>query len=135
MVELLNEDLAGELQAVAQYNAYAAAVRGPMRLQLAELFRSEIPDELGHAEFLAEKVAFLGGTPVTSTEGVKVPTRAREMVEAVLEAELTAVKRYTERSKQAAEEGDLALQAQLEDMVREENDHAESMQKLLDGWT
>ena len=53
MIKLLNEDLAGELGAIIQYITYAAKATGPYRPQLAQFFLNEVPDEQGHAQYLA----------------------------------------------------------------------------------
>ena len=58
----LNGDLTAEYGAIIMYTTYAARVGGPFRPQLAELFRGEISDELGHARLLAEKIVD-DGTP------------------------------------------------------------------------
>ena len=49
LVSALNDDLAGELQAIIMYTVYSAQVRGPYRPELAKFMQAEIPDELGHA--------------------------------------------------------------------------------------
>ena len=56
------------------------------------------------------------------------------MLEQVLEAERSAVRNYTERAAQAEAYGDKGLQVQLEDMVRDESNHAEETQRILHEW-
>src|SRR4029450_6012516 len=65
LIEGLNQDLAGELGAIVQYITYAAKASGPFRPQLSEFFLKEIPDEQGHAQYLANKIVALGGEPTT----------------------------------------------------------------------
>lgn len=134
LIDALNDDLAGELQAVIQYLTYSAKVTGHWRPQLVEFMQKEIPDELGHAQFLADKIAALGGTPTTEPRSVPEAKDAHSMLEAILKAEKKAVKNYTERAKQADEYGDKGLVVQLEDIVRDETIHAEETEKLLRNW-
>ncbi|MEJ2005602.1 MAG: ferritin-like domain-containing protein, partial [Cyclobacteriaceae bacterium] len=101
LIEKLNEDLAEELAAIIQYTTYAAKASGPFRPQLAQFFLSEVPDEQGHAQYLANKIVSLGGEPVTVPAPVKSASGNKEMLQAVLEAELSAVKRYVQRAKDA----------------------------------
>ena len=68
LVKGLNEDLAGEFQAVIMYVTYAATVTGPHRPMLKQFFEGEIPEELGHAQFLAEKISSYGGTPTVTLQ-------------------------------------------------------------------
>ncbi len=134
LIEALNEDLAGELQAVIQYLTYSARVTGPWRPQLVTFMQTEVQDELMHAQFLADKIAALGGEPTTTPRPVPQAEHPRDMLKAILEAELQAGKDYTERAKQADEYGDKGLAVQLEDMVRDETGHAEETAKLLKNW-
>ena len=134
LVKRLNRDLAGEYGAIVQYLTYAARATGPFRPQLAEFFLAEIPDEQEHARFLANKVVALGGEPTTELRPVPAADGNREMVEAVLEAERTAVADYTQRAKDAEAFGDKGLVVQLEDMVREETTHAEETERILRDW-
>ncbi len=55
----------------------------------------------------------------------------REMLEAVDAAKRRAIRDYTERARQAEEFGDKGLVVQLEDMVREESNHAEETERIL----
>jgi len=134
LINALNEDLAGELQAIIQYLTYSAKVTGPWRPQLVTFMQTEIQDELLHAQFLADKIAALGGNPTTTPRPVPPADHPRDMLKAILEAELQAGKDYTERAKQADEFGDKGLAVQLEDMVRDETGHAEETAKLLKNW-
>lgn len=135
MIERLNDDLSGELGAMIQYLTYAARVTGPLRPQLTDFFLKEIPDEQEHARFLANKIVALGGEPTTAPRPVPAAGSNREMLEAVLEAERRAVDDYGERARQAEELGDKGLAVQLEDMVRDETEHAEEAERILHDWT
>jgi bacterioferritin len=134
IVALLNEDLSGELGAIAQYIVYAAKVTGPFRPQLAQFFLSEVPGEQGHAQYLANKIVALGGEPTTVARPVPPASGNREMLEAVLEAERRARSDYTERAKQAEDLGDKALQVQLENIVADEAGHFEETERILREW-
>jgi bacterioferritin len=134
MINALNEDLAGELGAITQYITYAAKATGPYRPQLSAFFLQEVPDEQGHAQFLANKIVALGGEPTTKAREVPPAKNNREMVQAVLEAEKRAVADYTKRTKQAEEFGDKGLVVALEDIVNDETGHLEEVERLLRDW-
>ncbi|MCW5775532.1 MAG: ferritin-like domain-containing protein [Phycisphaeraceae bacterium] len=134
LIGLLNDDLAHEYAAVIQYLTYAARVSGPYRPELSKFFMAEVPDETRHAQTLANKIVALGGVPITSARPVPVPDGNRAMLEAVLSAESEAVRRYTQRSRQAEESGDKGLQVTLEDMVRDETDHRDETARILRDW-
>jgi bacterioferritin len=134
LIERLNEDLAGELSAIAQYIVYAAKATGPYRPQLSQFFLEEVADEQGHAQFLANKIVALGGEPTTQARPVPPADGNRSMLEAVLKAERQAIADYTQRAKDAEEFGDKGLVVQLDDMVRDESSHAEETERILRDW-
>lgn len=134
LIARLNEDLAGEFGAIIQYITYAAKVTGPYRPQLAEFFLAEVPDEQGHAQFLANKIVALGGEPTMEPRAVPGASTNREMLQAVLEAEKRAIADYSTRAEQAEAYGDKGLQVQLEDMIRDESGHAEETERILRDW-
>lgn len=134
LIKHLNEDLANELSAIIQYITYAAKATGPYRPQLAAFFLQEVADEQLHAQFLANKIVALGGEPTTMAAPVPPAASNREMLEAVLKAELKAGKDYTERAEQADAFGDKGLVVALEDMVRDEMGHSEETERMLRDW-
>lgn len=134
LIQALNEDLAGEYQAVVMYVTYAAAVTGPHRPILKQFFAGEVPEELAHAQFLAEKISSLGGQPTTVPRPVPAAADARQMLVNVLEAEKKAIADYKARAEQAAELGDKGLATHLETIVEDETAHYEETEKILRGW-
>src|SRR5271166_3705358 len=80
LLEGLNHDLAGEYQAILMYIHYSAKLTGPYRRELRALFQAEIGDEQGHAQFLADKIAALGGEPITAPRPVPHADQPREML-------------------------------------------------------
>ena len=134
MIDQLNADLAGEYQSIISYNQYAASVTGPHRQELVPFFRDEIPDELGHAQYLADKIAALGGTPTVEARPVTALNDPRQMLEQVLRYEEQAVRDYSQRVHQAQEFGDIGLQNHLESIVEDETHHLEETRMLLQNW-
>lgn len=133
-IEKLNGDLAEEFSAIIQYITYAAQATGPYRPQLSQFFLGEVADEQGHAQYLANKIVALGGTPTTEAGKVAAADSNKKMMEEVLAAERGAIERYTQRAKEAEQLGDKGLAVQLEDMVRDESGHAEETERILRDW-
>jgi bacterioferritin len=134
LIDNLNKDLASELSAIIQYTAYAAKATGPYRPQLAQFFLDEVSDEQMHAQFLANKIVALGGEPTTIPDPVPAAQTNHQMVEAILAAEKKATSNYTKRAQEAETFGDKGLAVQLEDMVRDETEHAEETARILRDW-
>lgn len=134
LIDNLNRDLASELSAIIQYITYAAKVTGPYRPQLTQFFLNEVPDEQMHAQFLANKIVALSGEPTTMPDPVPAAHTNRQMLEAILAAEQEATANYTSRAEEAEAFGDKGLAVQLEDMVRDETEHAEETARILRDW-
>ena len=130
----LNHDLAGELKSIMTYTYYSAKLTGPYRRELRGLFQSEIADEQGHAQFLSDKIAALGGEPTTDARPVAHADQPREMLEHVLKAEMQAITGYTTRLREADKFGDFGLKVVLENMIADETRHKEEVERILAGW-
>jgi bacterioferritin len=135
LIDGLNHDLAGEYQAVVMYTHYSAMLTGPYRRELRALFQAEIPDEQGHAQFLAEKIASLGGEPTTVPRAVPHADQPLEMLEQALSAEKQAISDYCQRIGQAEACGDIGLKVNLENQVADETRHMEEIERILAGWS
>jgi bacterioferritin len=133
-LEGLNVDLANEYSAVILYRTYASQVQGQWRMELRQFFEAEIPDELGHAQILADKIVALGGTPTTNPAPVKPARDAKEMLRNALEAEIETIDRYVERRRQAEALGHYGLAVEFDDLIRDESTHRDEIQLILKRW-
>lgn len=131
LIDGLNEDLANEYASVIMYTNYAAVVTGMYRQVLKPFFEEEATDELGHALYLAEKIKTLGGEPTITPADVKQTDNVKEMLENSRRAEKETIERYKKRVKQAEELGLIELQVKLEDLIADETNHMEEMDRLL----
>ena len=134
LIDGLNHDLAGEYQAILMYTHYSAKLTGPYRRELRALLQAELADEQRHAQFLADKVAALGGEPTTDHHTVPHADQPREMLEHVLAAEKQAIEDYTARIWQAVNAADIGLKVMLENQVADETRHKEEIERILAGW-
>ncbi len=130
----LNHDLAGEYQAMLMYIHYSATLTGPFRRELRALFQAEVADEQGHAQFLSDKIAALGGEPTTEPRPVPHVTQPRQMLDSVLAAEKQAIADYTTRIGQAEACGELGLKVALENQLADETRHKEEIERIIEGW-
>jgi bacterioferritin len=134
LIDHLNGDLAAELGAIIQFTIYAAKATGPYRPELANFFLTEVSDEQLHAQYLANKIVALGGEPTTIHRLVIVSDSNQENLETMLSDEKKIVKRYVERRGEAEAFGDYGLMVQIEDMIRDESNHAEEVERMLRNW-
>jgi bacterioferritin len=134
LIDGLNEDLAGEFQAVIMYRLYASMVQGPYRQELRSFFANEIPEELRHAQVLADKIAALGGTPAATPAPVPVVAEPKAMLQAALKAEIETIARYVNRRKQAESYGEHGLVAEFDTIIADETNHRDELQQMLARW-
>jgi len=134
LIEGLNEDLRGEFQAIIMYRLYASMVQGPYRQELRTFFANEIPEELVHAQLLADKISALGGTPTAVPAPVPVESEAKAMLEAALQAELKAIDRYVKRRGQAEAAGEHGLAAEFDTIISDETNHRDELRQMLARW-
>lgn len=134
LLDGLNEDLQGEFQAVIMYRLYASMVQGPYRQELRTFFANEIPEELAHAQILADKISAMGGTPAATAAPVRVVFEAKQMLQAALDAEVETLARYVRRRKQAEDAGEHGLAAQFDDIISDETNHRDELRQMLARW-
>lgn len=134
LLEGLNKDLEGEFQAIIMYRLYASMVQGPYRQELRNFFAAEIPEELNHAQMLADKIAALGGTPSAKPASVTVVSDAKAMLEAALSAELKSLERYITRRQQAQEAREFGLATELDTVIADETTHRDELRQMLARW-
>jgi len=134
LIEGLNEDLSAELGAVILYLYQTSVALGFNGEELRELLRDEVTEELGHATFLADKIVALGGDPTTRPKEYKTPKDIKGMLEFDLKLEREAVEAYKKRAQQADEYGDLGLKVKIEELISDETDHVEKIERILRGW-
>ena len=130
LIDGLNQDLNLELEAMLRYLYHSASATGLLGHELREELKGDIVGELNHAVFLADKITALGGQlDINPSMPTKVRT-AKEMMAIDIAAERQIIKNYATRIAQAEELGETGLVIRLEDILAEETDHAEQLERL-----
>lgn len=130
LINGLNEDLNLELEALLRSVYHAAAGRGMLGHELRELLKKELPGELEHATFLADKIVALGGEVRIRPAMPAEFGPARDLLQQNIAAEKKIIGNYARRIDQAAEFGDKGLAIRLENMLASETDHLEQLERL-----
>ena len=130
LINGLNEDLNLELETLLRGVYHAAAGRGLLGHELRELLKKELPSELDHAMFLADKIVALGGEVRIRPAVPAELGAARELLQENIAGERKIISNYAKRIDQAAEFGDKGLVIRLEDMLASETDHLEQLERL-----
>lgn len=130
LIEGLNADLNLELEAVLRGVYHAAAGRGMLGHEVREMLHKELPSELEHAMFLADKIVALGGEIRIRPNHPKDLVASRQLLSDNIEAERQVIANYTRRIDQALEFGDKGLAIRLESILSAETDQLEELERL-----
>jgi bacterioferritin len=123
LVDLLNEDLAGEYQAIISYVVYSQVLKGPQYMTIAAELEKHAGEELQHALIIAGQIDYLGGMPVVSPKPVKTSATAEDMLRFDLENENETIRRYRDRVRQCEALGEFAVAEHIRDILVQEQDH------------
>jgi bacterioferritin len=132
MIQLLNEDLEGEYQAIIAYIVYSQVLKGAAYTDIARELEAHAGEELAHAIKIAKQIDYLGGMPVVTPKPVKTSNDPVAMLRADLENERETVGRYRERIRQAEAMGEFALSETLRAIIVQEQEHEIDLSAALD---
>ena len=97
LIDLLNEDLAREYQAIIAYVVYSQTLKGAAYMNIADELVKHAGQELQHALIIAKQIDYLGGDPAVTPKPVKTSDDAQEMLRFDLDNENETVRNYRER--------------------------------------
>jgi bacterioferritin len=131
MIALLNEDLAGEYQAIIAYTVYSQVLKGAAYTDIARELEKHAGEELSHAIKIAKQIDYFGGMPAVLPKPVKTSDDPVVMLRADLENERNTVARYRLRIQQAEAMGEYALSEVLRGIIVQEQDHEIDLSSAL----
>ena len=131
LIDLLNEDLQREFQAVIAYVNYSQVLKGAAYMNIAGELEVHAKEELGHALKLSYWIDSLGGMPAVTAKTVKTSDEATDMLRFDLENEKETIRNYRRRVKQADELDEFALGEDLREILRDEQDHLNALATAL----
>lgn len=123
LIELLNEDLAREYQAIISYVVYSQVLKGAEYMSIADQLEIHAQQELKHALIISRQIDYLGKMPSVVPKPVRTAEKASEMLRFDLENENETIKNYRERVRQCEALGEYAMAEQIRQILVEEQDH------------
>jgi bacterioferritin len=131
IIKALNIDIGLELGAIIQYIMHEVMGEGMESPAIMEKFEEIAKEEMKHLEKFADRVNYLGGIPNTKPNPVKVGGALKKMVQDDLNGEYTAIKTYKSQVKMFEEIGDTTTRLMLEEILTDEEDHADTWETVL----
>lgn len=123
LMDLLNEDLSREYQAIIAYVVYSQVLKGAQYMSIASQLEEHAAQELDHALKISQQIDYLGGMPNATPKPVKLTENAEEMLRADLENERVTIANYRTRVRQADALGEFAMSEILREILVQEQDH------------
>ena len=123
LIDLLNEDLGREYQAVIAYVVYSQVLKGAQYMNIATELEKHAGQELQHALTISKHVDYLGGMPSVTPKPVVQSDKAEDMLRADLNNENETIRAYRQRVRQCEALGEYAIAEDIREILREEQEH------------
>ncbi|MEG3788683.1 ferritin-like domain-containing protein [Lysobacter sp. CCNWLW3] len=142
VIKLLNEALATEIVCVLRYKRHYFMASGLMADAVKAEFLEHANEEQAHADRIAERIVQLGGEPDLNPDVLSKRSHAeyvegsdlRDMVKEDLVAERIAIDSYRAIIDYLGQR-DTTTKRMMEEILAQEEEHADELADLLDGWT
>ena len=132
LLDQLNEAIARELQVAIQYMWQHVQWGGVKAFAVQNELKSIGIAEMKHAESIAERLYYLGGTPTTKPNPIFVGASLKEMLERDVTDEANAIKLYKQIIEMAEKEGDYTTSELFKDILEQEEDHHDTFTTLIE---
>ena len=132
MLDMLNKAIAREMQVTIQYMWQHVMWKGLKGFAVKDELKSIAITEMKHAEEIAERLTYLGGTPTTKPEPIFVGGSLKEMIEHDKKDEEGAIKMYKDIIKMAKDEGDEVTKRTFQRILADEEEHHDTFSGLLE---
>ena len=123
LIELLNEDLAREYQAIIAYVVYSQVIKGAPYMAIASELEVHAGEELQHALTISKQIDYLGGTPTVTPKPVKLSDDPKALLRFDLQNEADTIRNYRERVRQCEALGEFAISEDIREILRQEQEH------------
>ncbi len=123
LIDLFNEDLAREYQAIIAYVVYSQVLKGAEYMSIAAELEVHAHEELAHALVLSRIIDYLGGMPTVTADKVKTSDKPRDMLRFDLDNENNTIRNYRERVRQCEALGEYAIAEHIRQILVQEQEH------------
>ena len=130
LLEGLNDAINREISTILRYLLQGSIIRGRQNQSLRQMYRAEVTDEIGHAQYLADKIVMLGGVPLLRPDLSPPPADVERMIENDRAKEELDVAHYKKLAEMADERGDIDLKMKMEEQAADESHHADELRRM-----
>ena len=133
LLEMLNKGIARELQVSIQYMWQHVLWSGIQAYAVKDELKDIAVAEMKHAEAFAERLAYLGGTPITKPDPIFIGNGLKEMLEQDAKDEEVAINLYKQAIEVAQKDGDITTEEIFREILEDEEEHHDTFTSLLEG--
>jgi bacterioferritin len=130
LINGLNEALNREFSTIIRYLLQGSIIRGRQNQSLRQMYRDEVRDEIGHAQYLADKIVALGAAPTVNPDLTPPPTGIDKMIGNDLAKEESDIAHYKKLADMADQTGDIELKMKMEEQAADESHHADELRRM-----
>jgi bacterioferritin len=130
--DLLNKAIAREIQVSIQYMWQHIEVVGVKGIAVQDKFQQTAIAEMKHAEKIAERLWYLGGTPTTKPAPIEVGKSMKEFLELDAKAEVEAIEMYREIIELANKKKDITTAFMFKEILEDEEEHHDLFTTMLE---
>jgi bacterioferritin len=132
LLDKLNDAIAREMQVAIQYMWQHVQWSGVKGFAVQDELKAIAIAEMKHAEVIAERLFYLGGTPTTKPTPIFVGTTLKEMIKQDIKDEEGAVKLYKQIIEMARKEGDETTNRIFREILEDEEEHHDTFTTLFE---
>jgi bacterioferritin len=132
LLDILNSAIARELQVAIQYMWQHVQWSGVKGFAVQEELKTTAITEMKHAETIAERLFYLGGTPTTKPDPIFVKKTLKEMIAQDVKDEKNAIDLYKSIIEMAQKEGDVTTAFIFKEILEDEEEHHDTFTTLLE---
>jgi bacterioferritin len=125
VINELNKALREELTAINQYFLHAEMCENWGYTKLSDYIKKQSIGEMKHAESLLERILFLDGVPTMEPLKLSVGSTVKDMIQADLELEISAVGQYNNAVQIATVLKDNGSRDLLVQLLKDEEGHVD----------
>jgi bacterioferritin len=131
ILKILDEVFQEEMGGMIRYLHYSFMVMGHNRIPIQKWFRTQAQESMNHAILIGEKITSYGGHP--TLKAAEVPETHSHLLDKILEEcitfEMRGLNLYKKLTEKAGE--DIALEDLARQLVREETEHLDEIEKMM----
>ena len=131
VLDILGKIFQAEMAGIIRYLHYSFMIMGHNRIPIQKWFRDQASESVSHAVAIGEKITAMGGHPPMISSKIEETNQhsVHKLLEESLVHERQALDLYLDLVKITGE--DIALDELARDMLRQEVEHIEEVEKML----